>query len=123
MSMQQPTLVYDGDCGFCTTSAKWIERRLDAGVRVEPWQTLDLEALGLTIDNVTSAAYFVDEDGSLHRGHFGIGRSLEHTTPPFRLVGRAMQHPPVAWLAAPVYRLVAKYRYRLPGATDACRID
>lgn len=123
MSMQQPTLVYDGDCGFCTTSAKWIERRLDAGVRVEPWQTLDLEALGLTIDNVTSAAYFVDEDGSLHRGHDGIGRSLEYTTPAFRLAGRAMQHPPVAWLAAPVYRLVAKYRYRLPGATDACRID
>jgi predicted DCC family thiol-disulfide oxidoreductase YuxK len=42
---------------------------------------------------------------------------------PYRLLGRAMQHPPVSWVAAPAYRLVAKYRYKLPGATDACRID
>ncbi len=123
MSTQQPTLVFDGDCGFCTTSARWIERRLDADVRVEMWQALDLEALGLTTDDVTTAAYFVDEDGSLHRGHAGIGRSFEHMSAPFRLTGRAMQHPPVAWIAAPVYRLVARYRYKLPGATDACRID
>jgi predicted DCC family thiol-disulfide oxidoreductase YuxK len=31
--------------------------------------------------------------------------------------------PPVSWLAIPVYALVARYRYRMPGSTDACRID
>lgn len=117
------TLVYDGDCGFCTTSAKWIEGHLDDGVHVEMWQALDLESLGLTVDDVTTAAYFVDPDGTLYRGHAGIGRSFEQMSLPFRAVGWAMQRPPVRWVAAPVYKLVAKYRYRLPGATDACRIN
>lgn len=122
MPTQQPTLVFDGDCGFCTTSARWIERRLDADVQVEMWQALDLDALGLSVEDVTTAAYFVDEDGSLHRGHAAVGRSLEHMALLFRLAGRAIQHRPVAWVAAPTYRLVAKYRYKLPGATEACRI-
>lgn len=123
MVVSQPTLVYDGDCGFCTASAKWIERRLDPDVRVEMWQALDLDALGLTTDDVTTAAYFVDADGSLHRGHAGIGRALQHMAAPFRPIGWLMQRPPISWLAAPVYRLVARYRHRLPGATDSCRID
>lgn len=122
MSASQGTLVFDGDCGFCTTSAKWIERRLGDTVRVEMWQALDLASMGLTADEVSTAAYFVDPDGTLHRGHLGIGRSFEHMALPYRLTGWAMQRPPVSWIAAPVYRLVAKYRYRLPGATDACRI-
>jgi len=123
MSAKHGTLVYDGDCGFCTTSAKWIERRLGGDVDVEMWQALDLESMGLTVDDVTTAAYFGDTDGTLHRGHLGIGRSFEHMALPYRVLGLVMQRPPVAWIAAPVYRLVAKYRYKLPGATDACRIS
>ena len=122
MPSPQATLVYDGDCGFCTTSAKWIERRLDDDVRVEMWQALDIESMGLTNDDVTTAAYFVDPDGTLHRGHDGIGRSLEHMGLPFKAAGWLMRRPPVSWAAKPVYALVAKYRYKLPGATDACRI-
>jgi len=122
MPASQGTLVYDGDCGFCTTSAKWIEGHLGDEVQVEMWQALDLESMGLTTDDVTTAAYFVDPDGTLHRGHAGIGRSLEQMSLPFRVAGWAMQRPPVSWVAAPVYKLVAKYRYRLPGATDSCRI-
>jgi predicted DCC family thiol-disulfide oxidoreductase YuxK len=38
------------------------------------------------------------------------------------VLGRVMLIPPFSWLAAGVYRLVARYRYRLPGATDACRV-
>jgi predicted DCC family thiol-disulfide oxidoreductase YuxK len=87
------------------------------------WQALDLEALGLTVDDVTTAAYFVAADGSLHRGHAGIGRALEHMALPYRIVGRAIQHRPISWVAAPTYRMVAKYRHKLPGATEACRID
>lgn len=118
-----PTLVYDGDCGFCTSSARWIERRLDPDVRVEMWQALDLDVLGLATDDVTTAAYFVDPDGSLHRGHAGIGRALQHMALPYRVIGWVMQRPPISWIAAPIYRLVATYRHRLPGATDSCRVD
>jgi predicted DCC family thiol-disulfide oxidoreductase YuxK len=120
-----PTLVYDGDCGFCTASARWIERRLRPAVRVVPWQELDdLAAVGLTVDDVTRAAWWIDADGHRHEGHLAIGEALAAArTPRWRLVGRVILVPPFRWLGGPVYRLVARYRYRLPGATDACRVD
>ncbi len=116
-------LVFDGDCAFCTSSAAWIERRLPADVRVAPWQILDLDELGLTEADVTTAAYWIDSDGAAHRGHLAIGRSLIAAGGAWALVGRLIVVPPVSWLAAPVYRLIARYRHRMPGATDACRVD
>jgi hypothetical protein len=39
-----------------------------------------------------------------------------------QLLGRALLIPPVSWMARPAYWLVARYRHRMPGATDACRL-
>lgn len=117
-----PVLVFDGDCGFCTTSAKWIQHRMDRGVRVEPWQRLDLEALGLTERDVTTAAYWIDETGKKHRGHRSIGKALVRAGGRWKPVGALILLPPFSWLAALGYALVAKYRYRLPGGTPACKL-
>jgi predicted DCC family thiol-disulfide oxidoreductase YuxK len=38
------------------------------------------------------------------------------------LVGRVLLIPPVSWLAALGYELVAHNRSKLPGATDACAL-
>lgn len=117
-------LVYDGDCGFCTSSARWIERRLPAEVEVVPWQHVDdLSALGLTVDDVTTAAWWVEPGREPQGGHLAIGASLRAAGGAWGLVGWAICCPPLAWIGGPVYRLVARYRYRLPGATPACRID
>jgi predicted DCC family thiol-disulfide oxidoreductase YuxK len=118
----EPVLVFDGDCGFCTSSARWIEARLPADTAVEPWQSLDLDSLGLTEAEVTAAAYWVDDEGSLHRGHLAIGRALVTAGGLWGIVGRLLVSPPLTWVARPVYALVARYRYKLPGATDACRL-
>ncbi len=115
-------LIFDGDCGFCTTSARWIEDRLPEGTAVEPWQALDIDALGLTEADVTTAAYWIDEDGTAHRGHRAIEFALKQAGSPWRAAGTVIGLPPFVWLAPVVYRLVAKYRYKLPGATDACRL-
>lgn len=115
-------LVFDGDCGFCTSSARWIEARLPDSVPVVPWQSCDLDELGLTEADVTTAAYWIDDAGVAHRGHQAIGRSLMTAGGLWGLIGRLVITPPISWLAGPVYRLVAKYRHRLPGATDACRL-
>jgi predicted DCC family thiol-disulfide oxidoreductase YuxK len=40
----------------------------------------------------------------------------------YRLLGRFIDLRPVRPLAAVVYGLVAKYRYKLPGGTNACRL-
>ncbi|MEZ5243606.1 MAG: DUF393 domain-containing protein [Acidimicrobiales bacterium] len=115
-------LVFDGDCGFCTSSARWIEARLSGHAAVVPWQSCDLGELGLTEADVTTAAYWIDESGTAHRGHRAIGLSLMTAGGAWAIVGRLIITPPISWLAGPVYRLVAKYRHRLPGATDACRL-
>lgn len=122
MSLPLGTIVYDGDCGFCMASARWIERRLGDDVSVEKWQSLDLDAIGLTIDDVTTASYFVAPDGSLHRGAPGIGQVFERMSLPYRVVGMLMKRPPVSWVASVVYATVARYRHKLPGATDECRV-
>jgi predicted DCC family thiol-disulfide oxidoreductase YuxK len=116
-------LIYDGDCGFCTTSARWVEERLPLGYPVVAWQSVpDLADLGLTERQVQTAAWWIDVDGTPHRGARAIARALIAMKGRWSLVGRALLVPPVNWLADLGYALVARNRYRLPGATDACRV-
>jgi len=154
--MQTPTtqpelLIFDGDCGFCTTSARWAERRIADSVAVVPWQSVNLDAFGLTQDDVTTAMYWVDGSQRPHRGHRGVGFVLRAIAAHYqtRSARHALQSPPasaltrtryrlIGWLArigallclAPgtsivadyAYRLVARNRHRLPGATAACQL-
>jgi len=116
-------LIYDGDCGFCTTSARWIQRRLPDAVDVSPWQGLTLANFALTEAEAKTAVYWVDPSGAAHRGHLGIGQALVAAGRPWAALGHLILRPPVSWLAKPVYRWVAANRHRLPGSTDACRLD
>ncbi len=112
-------LIFDGDCGFCTASARWIEAR---GAPTVAWQTLELDELPLTVAEVDEAAWWIDETGARHRGHFAIGHALQAAGSIWGLIGTLLVNPPVSWLARPVYTLVAQNRHRLPGATDACTV-
>jgi predicted DCC family thiol-disulfide oxidoreductase YuxK len=117
-----PILIFDGDCSFCTTSAAWLEHRVPDDVRVEPWQRLDLDALGLTEADVTAAAYWVDEHGTTYRGHRSIAKALIAAGAGWKPVGVLMLVPPFSWLAALAYGVIAKNRHRLPGGTPACKL-
>ncbi|MBO0691648.1 MAG: DUF393 domain-containing protein [Acidimicrobiaceae bacterium] len=121
-----PLLIYDGDCGFCTTTSRWAEKGFRNGEQIEAWQLLGegaLASLGLSVHDVEQAAWWVEADGSLERGHRAAGRALEAAGGWRRVVGTMMLVPPTTWLAAAVYRVVVRYRYRLPGGSPACRID
>lgn len=119
-------LIFDGDCGFCTSSAKWAARGWRGDQRAVPWQRLDgdqLADLGLTPEDCRRAAWWVDDRGQLLRGHRAVAKALEAGGGWRRPAGVAIGWPPLSWIAAGVYRLVSKYRHRLPGGTPACRVD
>lgn len=115
-------LIFDGDCGFCTTSARFLSRWVDRHQRyeVQPWQQLDLDALGVTEADCIEAAQFVRRDGSVVAGHLAIAEGLKHGAPAWRPLGHLISLPGVSWVAARAYTWVADHRYALPGGTPAC---
>jgi predicted DCC family thiol-disulfide oxidoreductase YuxK len=89
---------------------------------VLPYQRADLPALGLTAAECAAAVQWVGDDGSRARGHAAIGRLLQRGGGVWRVLGTALLIPPLSWLAASVYRVVAANRMRLPGGTPACAL-
>ena len=115
------TLIFDGDCGFCTTSAGWA-RRIAPGVATVAWQLTDLDALGVSEQQAAAQVQYVDDDGCVSGGAAAIAQLLIASGGLLGLLGRLMRLPVVRVVAAWVYKLVAANRYRLPGGTPACRV-
>ncbi|HVE63603.1 MAG TPA: DUF393 domain-containing protein [Mycobacteriales bacterium] len=116
------TLIYDGDCAFCTRCVQLMERRLPARPRVTPWQWADLPRLGVTQAQAERSVLWVEPGSPPLAGAAAIARLLVQCGGLWLALGRAMQVPPVSWLAAGVYRLIANNRGRLPGGTAACAL-
>jgi predicted DCC family thiol-disulfide oxidoreductase YuxK len=120
-----PLLIFDGDCGFCTSSAQWAARGWSGTESAVPWQMLGpngLGRLGLDVGQAQKKAWWIDAHSGLSGGHRAIGKALAAGSGWRRLAGALILTPPLSILAAVGYRIVARYRYRLPGGTPACRI-
>lgn len=115
-------LIYDGDCGFCTRSARWLERQAK-GYRIAPYQSIDLDPLGVSEAQAQAAVLWIGADGAVVTGHDAIAAALRHSARPRSWIGAALTAPPLRWLGRRVYPVVARNRHRLPGATDSCRIE
>lgn len=114
-------LIYDGDCGFCTSSAAWFARRAQDPDRIAPWQSLDLDEYGLTERQVAESVYWVDGDQVLS-GADAAAAAMKTVPGPWRLTGHVLAFPGVIQLGRIVYPIVARNRHRLPGSTDACKL-
>jgi predicted DCC family thiol-disulfide oxidoreductase YuxK len=117
----RPLLVFDGDCGFCTSSARFGQRRLKLE-HVEPWQFLDLDALGLTEAACQEAVQWVAVDGSIASAERAVIAALRHAGGAWKTLGAVLDIPGVRHVGGMLYRLIATYRHRLPGGTAACRL-
>lgn len=124
MITRPPVLVFDGDCGFCTTSAGLVPRVVDRRGRyaVRPWQELDLPSLGLTPEMCSAAVQFVDPELRVSSGAPAVAAALRAGAPGWWPAGAALDLPGVRWVAARVYAWVAGHRYALPGGTPACAV-
>ena len=119
--MDLPVLLYDGDCAFCTSCARLVERRIRPAAVVVAWQFADLAELGVTAEQATEAVRWVQADGVVRSGHEAIAAMLSTSGAVFRPIGRFLLLPGISPLAARAYALVATNRHRLPGGTPACK--
>jgi predicted DCC family thiol-disulfide oxidoreductase YuxK len=123
------TLIFDGDCGFCTSSANFAVARSKYPITAVPWQRANLADFGLTPEMASSRVYVAvtgmgqPSDVSVFGGHKAFAKLFKIQPNLFaKLVGALMITPPISWIAAAGYVFVAKYRHKLPGGTPACKL-
>lgn len=119
---ERPVLVYDGDCGFCTSSVRFIERYVPVRAEVVAFQFADLDELGTTVERAEHEVLWIDRTGRISGGAEAVGRLLTDAGGPWRALGVVMRVAPVSWAAHAAYRLIANHRHRMPGGTPACAL-
>lgn len=116
------TLVFDGDCGFCTTSVNWLESHLPVSPTSVPFQWADLESLGLSEDEARERVWLITPEHQ-YGGHLAVAAILRRQpSAGWRFLGWMLVSPVFSPVAAVGYALIARYRYLLPGGTPACRM-
>lgn len=94
----------------------WARHRLGEAHEVVPYQEVDdLGSLGLTREQASKAAWWVGR-GKPKRAHRAVAATLRAIGGVWYPVGLLIDVPPIRWLAAGAYVLVARNRHRLPGA-------
>ncbi|MCU1440222.1 MAG: hypothetical protein JWP85_1219 [Rhodoglobus sp.] len=120
ISSKRALLIFDGDCGFCTTAVDRLRKVLPVFPEATPWQWLELESYGLSRDDVNLYAWVVTP-GHQYAGHLALSALLRmQPAPGLRFLGHLIATPPVSWAAAIGYHVIARYRHLLPGGTPAC---
>lgn len=114
------TLLFDGRCGFCTGTVRWLQRRFRVPVLVVPWQEADLDRLGVSTAEAERAVQWVEPDGRHWSGHRAAARALQSCRRPWPWLGRLVGARLATPLAAPGYHLISRLRGYLPGTTPAC---
>lgn len=120
----EPVLIFDGDCAFCTSTVTWMASRLGSAgrprVTVTPWQWADLAGLGVTPAEAQREVIWVDGMGRHSGGAAAVADWLVFAGAPYSLLGRVLRLPIVRLIAAGCYRVIARNRHRLPGGSPAC---
>jgi len=115
-------LIFDGDCKFCSSSARAFVRMTKNRIPAAPYQLSDLSALGLTLQDCEQAVQYVNKDG-IQSGHLAIAQGLIDSKTIWSLAGYVLKWPVITSIAFVVYHWVAKNRHRMPGGTPACSIE
>ncbi|MFE4857054.1 thiol-disulfide oxidoreductase DCC family protein [Streptomyces sp. NPDC056670] len=115
-------LVYDGDCAFCTSCVRFVERRVRPRCEITPWQFTDLESLGTTQQRARYELLWVTPDGTVRGGAQAVAKLLLSAGGAWAVPGALLTLPPFRWIAHGLYRLVADHREHMPGGTPACAV-
>jgi predicted DCC family thiol-disulfide oxidoreductase YuxK len=115
-------LIFDGDCGFCTSSANYVTRKAKGKIEAHPWQFLNLAEHNLTQEQAEAKVQLI-RHGKIYSGHEAFVQFIQIAGPKgLRTISRLALVKPFSFLAAGCYWLVARYRHKLPGGTPACKL-
>lgn len=118
-----PLLVYDGDCGFCSSAVSFARRRIGPRCTPVAWQFTELEALGVPRGRAEREVLWITPTGSVYGGARAVAKLLLSAGGGWSVLGGALLAlPPVRWTAQALYRVVAANRHRLPGGSPACAL-
>lgn len=118
------TLIFDGDCAFCTKWAVWSKNI--APIRIVPWQWSEEYLAEKGIALATARRYVLLVSETSHRvylGHKAVGKVLKSSRfRRHRLLGNILGWKILGPLMRLGYLLVARNRHLLPGGTPMCRM-
>ena len=121
-------VLFDGDCGICTQFAE-LARKLDAdGVfLIQPYFEFsedELARYGLSYEKCVDYLQVIGEDGQIYSGHNAVNYVGLRFFPVSVLFGLLYLLPPLLWLEAIGYALVAKNRTKISATLglNACRV-
>jgi len=118
------TLIFDGDCGSCASSARWIEERWPDGtasaVASQDLDPVRLAEFGLSRSDVTATVWWADSHGAVS-GERAVAGALGTIGGAWGLLGRVITSAPMRRPAKTAYSFAARHRHRRPGASPTCR--
>ncbi len=122
MTESANVLIFDGDCGFCTSAANTVVARSSVPIDAVAWQLTDVSDFGLAEAQTAARVYFVT-GGEAFGGHLAFAQILlAQRNWALKAGGWLLTAPPFCWLGSIGYTLVARFRHRLPGGTPACAV-
>jgi len=116
-----PILLFDGDCAFCSSSARMLKRMVGDKVSVLAYQFVDVAMYQITkADCEVAVQYaYLDQRSS---GHLAIADALIASKSLWSFAGFFLKLPVVTSAGFLVYEWVSKNRHKLPGGTPACQV-
>ncbi|MGA1461180.1 MAG: thiol-disulfide oxidoreductase DCC family protein, partial [Ilumatobacteraceae bacterium] len=100
-------LIWDGDCAFCARCVAFIERRIKTDAKIVAHQKADLNTLGLTTEQCTTALQWVSRDSTVRSGSRAVAALLCSSSFGWAILGVAIDLPVVRVVSSAIYKLIA----------------
>lgn len=115
-------LITDADCGFCQRSAAWLLHHFPGDWENVPNTEENLVRVKVSREDSQKSVIWIRTDGNMFEKCSGAAAVSKVISQRGGLFAAAaiMRIPPFSWLAEAVYRLIARNRHRLPGASPSC---
>lgn len=113
MPTSDPTLIYDGDCGFCRRSLAWGQRNLTAFPRAIAANTAEARKAGLSRNQLAESIWIIGPDRPLAAAEAAAFILKLQPNVLWRGLGYLMSIWPISVISRAVYFWVARNRGRL----------